>query len=215
MHDKIKVIIADDHKIVLDGLKLLLDREENIETVGEAADGLEVLRILEVNQVDVAVLDIEMPKMDGIETAKALHETYPDVKVLILTMYNEEEFIKNLIQAGVSGYILKNRGKEELVEAVNHVALGGEYFGEAVKQKLVDSLKKPKKELSEVVHLTRRETEVIKLIAEGLSTPQIGEKLFIAPSTVDTHRRNLIDKTGVPNSKFLIRYAIERGYLDE
>lgn len=210
----IRVVIADDHQIVLDGLKTLLDQEDNIKTIGEATDGYEVLRILDQNEVDIAVLDIEMPRLDGIETAKKIKEEYPDVKVLILSMYNNEEFIKNLIQTGVSGYILKNRGKEELIKAVNHVAMGGEYFGEAVTQTIMSSLKKPKKDLTEQMQLTRREVEVLKLIAEGLSSPQIGEKLFIEPSTVDTHRRNLIDKTGVPNSKALIRYAIQNGYLE-
>ncbi|MEM8565575.1 MAG: response regulator transcription factor [Bacteroidota bacterium] len=211
----IRVVVADDHQMVLDGLKLLLDQEENIETVGEASNGFEVIKILAREQVDVVVLDIEMPKLDGIDTAKRINDEFPEVKILILSMYNNEEFIKSLIQVGVSGYILKNRGREELVEAVNHVAQGGEYFGAAVTKTLISSLKKPKKSEKEKVQLTRREIDVLKLIAEGLSTPQIGEKLFIAPSTVDTHRRNLIDKTGVPNSKALIRYAIQNGFLEE
>ncbi|MEO1052675.1 MAG: response regulator transcription factor [Bacteroidota bacterium] len=211
----IKVLLADDHQIVLDGLSLLLDQEDDIEKVDEVQDGELALKVLQVKKVDVAVLDIEMPFMDGIETTKAIRETHPDVKILILTMYNDESFISQLIQAGASGYILKNRGKEELVEAIRKVAGGGEYFGEAVTNTLIASIKKPKKKLSDdIVQLTKREKEVLKLIAEGLSTPQISERLFIAHSTVETHRRNLIDKTGVPNSKALIRYAYQNGLAE-
>lgn len=211
----IKVLLADDHQIVLDGLSLLLEMENDIQKVDGVLDGRMVLKVLEYAEVDVAVIDVEMPEMDGIETTIAIKERHPQVKVLILTMYNKEDFIAKLIQAGASGYILKNRGKEELVDAIRKVAKGGEYFGEAVTRALVNSLKTSKKKINnDLVQLTKREEEVLKLIADGLSTPQIAEKLFIAHSTVETHRRNLIDKTGVANSKALIKYAYKNGFMD-
>ncbi|MFY0602165.1 MAG: response regulator transcription factor [Cyclobacteriaceae bacterium] len=209
----IKVLVADDHHIVMDGICSLLDRAEGIEVVAKAENGKRVLNILISTTVDIAILDIEMPEMNGIETARKIRELYPNVKTLILSMYNTEEFIRALIEVEVSGYILKNRGVEELVEAINYIASGGEYFGKAVTKTLISSMKKPQKEIKDKVEITKRESEVLKLIAEGFSSPQIGDKLFIASSTVDTHRRNLIDKTGVRNSKELIRYAIQNGYI--
>ncbi len=211
----INVVIADDHQIVLDGLKSLLDREKDIRSVGEALNGIELLALLEKKQVDIAVIDIEMPRMNGIETTKEIKKRYPEVKVLILSMYNDNEYIRQLIEVGASGYILKNKGKEELVSAIRKIAAGGEYLGDAVIKTLMDEIKKPKKNISDKkIPLTKREIDVLKLIAEGNTTPQIAEALFIAPSTVETHKRNLIDKLGVANARALIKYAIENGYLE-
>lgn len=211
----IKVILADDHQIVLDGLKLLLQEEPNIQLLGEANNGKEVLELLERQQVDIAILDVEMPIMDGIDAAIAIQQNYPETKVLILTMYNDQGFIRKLIEVGVNGYILKNKGKEELVEAINDIAQGKTYFGREVTDKLISGIQEVvKKKPEQTIPLTNREVDVIKLIADGKSTPQIAEQLFIAHSTVETHRRNLIDKTGVPNSKTLIKWAIQHGYSD-
>jgi two-component system, NarL family, nitrate/nitrite response regulator NarL len=210
----INVILADDHQIVLDGLKSLIEQEKDICSVGEALNGIELLAQLKEKQADVAVLDIDMPLMNGIETTKEIRMLYPKMKVLILSMYNENEYIKRLIEVGASGYILKNKGKEELVKAIRKVAEGGKYLGEAVIKTLMDDIQKPKKNVEEIkIPLTKRENEVLKLIVECNSTPQIADKLFIAHSTVETHRRNLIDKLGVANTKELIRYAIEKEYI--
>jgi two-component system, NarL family, nitrate/nitrite response regulator NarL len=210
----INVIIADDHQIVLDGLKSLLEREKDICSVGEALNGIELLTLLEKKQADVAVIDIDMPRMNGIEATKEIKKLYPEVKVLILSMYNDNEYIRQLIETGASGYILKNKGKEELVNAIRKIATGGEYYGDAVVKTLIADIKKPRKSPSDVsITLTKRETEVLELIAEGNSTPLIADKLFIAHCTVETHRRNLIDKLSVANTKELIRYAIENGYI--
>jgi len=212
----IRVLLADDHQIVLDGLNSLLSQEPDIQIVDQVTDGVLVLKVLEVKEVDIVVLDIEMPRLDGIQTTIEIREKYPSVKVLILSMYNDENFIKQIIHTGASGYILKNRGKEELVDAVRKIASGGDYFGESVTSVLIEGLRKGKKEHSkEEVILTKREKEVLKLIVKGLSTPQIAEQLFIAHSTVETHRRNLIDKTGVANSKALISYAINNHLLQD
>lgn len=210
---KITVLLADDHQIVLDGLRTMLEKEQNIEVVGLASNGHQALRIISGQKVDIAVLDIEMPDMDGIEVTKKIRLEQPETKVLILSMYSNDTFIKKLIELGVSGYILKNQGQEELVTAINRVAIGDEYFGESVTKAIIKGMKKSG--IEEVsVKLTQREIEVLKLIGFGMSTPEIAEKLFIAHSTVETHRRNLIDKTGVANSKGLIRYALKNGYTN-
>ncbi len=211
----IRIILADDHQIVLDGLKMLIHEEENIQLVGEAINGKEVISILEREPVDIAVLDVEMPVMNGIEASEIIQERFPDTKILILTMYNDQTFIRKLIEIGASGYILKNKGKEELVEAIKDIDNGKTYFGREVTNTLISGIQtvvknKPKKEIP----LTKREVDVVKLIADGMSTPQIADTLFIAHSTVETHRRNLIDKTGVPNSKALIKWAIRNGYSE-
>jgi len=211
----INVILADDHQIVLDGLRSLIECEKDMCCVDEALNGIDLLAQLKEKQADVAIVDIDMPLMNGIETTKEIKKLYPEMKVLILSMYNDNEYIKRLIEVGASGYILKNKGKEELVNAIRKVAAGGKYLGEAVIKTLMDDIQKPKKNIEEInIPLTKREKEVLKLIVECNSTPQIADKLFIAHSTVETHRRNLIDKLGVANTKELIRYAVEKGYIN-
>ena len=206
----IKTVLADDHKIVLEGLAFMIENQNNIEVVGKALNGKEVLDVLSKNVVDVVVLDIEMPEMDGVETTRFIRQQYPDVKIVILTMYNTIGFIRKIAEAGAHGYILKNKGGEELVSAILAVYHGEEYFGEEVSKTLFSSMKQ--KNMAGEVRLTRREKDVLKLIADGLTSAQISEELSIAKTTVETHRRNLIDKTGVPNTKGLVRFAIEQGY---
>ena len=210
----IKVLLADDHEIILDGLKSLLEEEDDIEVVGTAKDGEEAIQLMENNTIDVAVLDINMPGMNGIETTKIVRST-TDTKVLILSMYNTYEFIDELIEAGCQGYILKNKGQEELVRAIRRVYNGKPYFGENVLEKIVEQRLNPQKEKEEVaVTLTKREVEVLKLIAQEFTSPEIAEKLFIAEATVNTHRRNLISKLKVRSSLGLVRYAYKHGFIE-
>jgi len=212
----INIILADDHKIVLDGLVSILDDKDDIKVLGTASDGAQTIQLLKDYQemIDIAVLDIEMPLMSGIELTKLIMKQYPNVKVLILTMYKTEEFVKQIISAGASGYILKNKGSEELVKAIRYIQTGKSYLGQEITDVLVTALKK--KQLSPIsihTHLTKREKEVLRHIVRGRTSRQIGKILSIAPTTVDTHRRNLIDKTGVANSKELISFAIENKIL--
>lgn len=210
----IKVLLADDHEIILDGLKSLLEEEDDIEVVGTAKDGEEAIQLMENNTIDVAVLDINMPGMNGIETTKIVRST-TDTKVLILSMYNTYEFIDELIEAGCQGYILKNKGQEELVRAIRRVYNGKSYFGENVLEKIVEQRLNPQKEKEEVaVTLTKREVEVLKLIAQEFTSPEIAEKLFIAEATVNTHRRNLISKLKVRSSLGLVHYAYKHGFIE-
>ncbi len=208
----INIILADDHQIVREGLISLLDDDPQIVCHGQAKNGQEALDLLATTKgVDIAVLDVEMPVMDGVEATRHIKAKYPQVKVLILTMYTKHEFITSLIREGVSGYILKERGREELIKAIHEIHMGKQYFGERVTSKLIEAMKAPPRptEAEKIVKLTKREKEVLKLIAEGMTTPQISAKLFIANSTVETHRRNLIDKLDVPNSKGLVAYAVK------
>ena len=212
MEDKIKLIIADDHQIFLEGLGALVKNIPSLELVGLAFNGQHALQLIEENQVDVAVLDIEMPVLDGVDATREIKKKYPDVKVLILSMYNTESFILQIMDAGASGYILKNNGGKELLTALQTVKSGGEYFSQNVKDTLFKSLKQ-KRQLPKKTKLTKREMEILRLIGEGNTSPQIAQQLYIAKSTVDTHRKNLIDKLGVEGTPGLVRYAVKRGLV--
>lgn len=197
----IKIIMADDHQIVLDGLKLLLTSEEDIEVIATAENGKEVMKLLENTTADIAVLDVEMPELNGVETAERIRQQHPDTKVLILTMHNDQAFIRSLIEIGVSGYILKNKGKEELVEAIHDIAAGKTFFGREVTNALISGIQRSTRQKpNEQVPLTKREVEVLAHIADGHTTPQIADKLFIAPSLKRIGETSLI-KPGWPIPK--------------
>jgi len=214
----VKIIIADDHQLVLDGLKALIKDVPEFELIAEANNGQEVLDMLKNITVDVVLIDIDMPVLNGIETTRKLTETYPKVKMLALTMHNEKAMINTMLEAGASGYILKNADREELVGAIKKVAAGQQYFSSDVTLALLSKQSnKPSSAaiaIEPLIPLTQRETEILKLIAEGLSNTQIGEKLYISPRTVDTHRTNLMRKLNVSNIAGLIRYAINNGLVD-
>lgn len=205
----IKVLIADDHQIVLDGIRAFLEKENNIEVVAEALNGREVLKTLENTPVDIAVLDIGMPEMDGIETTKAIRKNFPGVKVLILTMYDDGAFINGVQKAGAYGYLLKDRSKEALVGALHAIQNGRTYYPPAIIDRMAESNGDGEKE---DVQLTAREGEVLSLVGEALSAKEIADKLDIAEVTAVTHIRNLRGKLDITNVQGLVRYAIKHGY---
>lgn len=209
----IKILLADDHGIIIDGLKSILQKEEDIEVVATAENGQDAVTLIEKGGIDVAVLDINMPIMTGIEATRLIRAN-SQVKVLILSMYDTYEFIDELIDAGCQGYILKNRGQEELVTAIRRVYNGKPYYGKKVQERILEQRLNPNKKENEAVNLTKREKEVLKLIALEYTSPEIAEKLFISSTTVDTHRRNLISKLGVRSSMGLVRYAYQNGMLE-
>lgn len=213
--EKIKVLIADDHKIVLDGLRLLLDQEQDIETVGEALDGDEVIdKTNSLEEVDIVILDINMPKKDGIEVTRIIKDSYPEIKILVASMYNKKEFIKNLMEAGIDGYILKNSGRAELLTAIRSLAKGEPYYSGAVTKTITKSYQKSKIfDTPGEIDLTQREKEIIKLIAEEHSTSEIAEKLFISVHTVSTHRKNILSKLSVKNTAGIVKFAIQTGIV--
>jgi DNA-binding NarL/FixJ family response regulator len=214
--EKIKVLIADDHKIVRVGLRGILEREEDITVIGEAEDGGQVLEILKENITDVILMDIDMGRTSGVVTTQKVKETYPDVHVLVLTMHEEKDHIISMLEAGASGYLLKNAGREELLAAVHTVVKGDSYFSNQVSATLlqaITNIKRKSPRSNNNTPLTDREIEVLQLIAQEYSNGEIAEKLFISIRTVDTHRRNILEKLQLKNTAGLVKYAIEKALL--
>lgn len=202
----IKILLADDHKIVIDGLKLILESRAHYEVVGEVENGQQALEFLAKNKVNIVVLDINMPIMDGITCAKKIKEQYTDVKVIVLTMYAQTSFIEEIIKIGIDGCLLKNNSGKELAEAIDRVHSGRSYYDQ------IHSFNSATKEVKKH-KLTEREIEIIKLLADGLSSNQIGERLFISEHTVRTHRKNILKKLNLHNSSELIQYALNNGII--
>lgn len=211
----IKILLADDHKIVRDGIKLMLEPHIGIDIEAEASDGKEVLEILEKKLIDLIIMDINMPEMDGIEATRRVKEKYPDVRVLALTMSNDDLHIRQMIQAGASGYIMKSAGRSELKDAVNAIMNGKHYFSDEATHSIMMDLVKGKgnPSSSEPVHITDRELEILELIVKEHTNQEIGEKLFISSRTVDAHRRNLLQKTGARNTAGLVKYAFQHNII--
>lgn len=209
--DKIKILIADDHQIVIDGLVLMLSTEPDLEFVVQANNGLEVLEKLQTETVDLAILDINMPELNGVETCKKLKEQHPEVRVLALSMLKEASLIKLMLKNGADGYLLKNAGKEEVLEAIRNIHQGKQYYSAEVSEIIMASLSgnTVKKENSPFPQLSRREKQVLKLIVEEHTTSEIAAQLFISFGTVETHRRNLLIKLGARNTAGLVRTALE------
>lgn len=206
---KIKILIADDHRILLDGLVTMLQDAPNIEVVSTAVNGEEVLLKLPSYYVDVLLMDIQMPVLDGYETAKIVTEKFPDTKILILSMHSERIFIERLYSTGISGYLLKSAGKDEIIQAIEKVAAGEKYFSTEVTTAIL-SQNRDKMATITTSQLTKREREIIQLIASGLSNPAIAEQLFLSTDTVKTHRKNIMRKLDVNNTAQLVKYALDQ-----
>ncbi len=215
--DKIKILIADDHQIVLDGLRAIIKDHNEFELIADVLDGKQAFDIVKNLEIDVVLLDVDMPVMNGIEATKLIKNEKPEIKILILSMHHEKNLIKNLIHCGADGYILKNSDKDELIKAINTIHAGKQYFDDDVIASLKndDKIKKSKFSINDgFCNLTIREIEILKLIAEGLSNKQIGEKIYISHRTVDTHRTNIMKKIGVGNIAGVIRFAMQRGIVN-
>ena len=207
---RINVLLTDDHQIIIDGLKSLLKNQDEINVAAEANNGRDALRILDLISIDVLLMDIDMPVMNGIDALKEIRRQNSKVKVVILSMHNEAGMIKSLIDLGANGYLLKSCTQDELVDAIKKVASGQSYFSSDVTLAL---LKPATNQGQQNEILTERETEILKLIAAGFSNKEIGEQLFISHRTVDTHRTNLMKKLDVNNIAGLISYAIRNGIV--
>ena len=212
----IKIIITDDHQMVIDGLKSILDNSEGVKVIATANNGRELLRLLEILDTDVVLMDIDMPVMNGIETMQTIKNSNKSCNVIILTMHEERALVKKMTDLGAKGYLFKNSDKEELLLAIKRVHEGGVYFASALTLNLLGAEKMEKGSTSEgnvAYMLTDREIEILKLIASGLSNKEIGDQLFISHRTVDTHRTNLMKKLEINNIAGLIRFAIKNGYI--
>ncbi|HRY97454.1 MAG TPA: response regulator transcription factor [Bacteroidales bacterium] len=216
MNEIIRIIIADDHQLVIDGIKSLLLHDEGLSIVGEANDGIELMNRLQVVSADILLLDINMPRMNGLEVMAAIRKKHPSTRVIILSMHNERAIVQRLIDLGASGYVLKNADRKELVEAIRQVAAGLRYFSGEVTLGLIQAREAAGASPGgpdTLPELTSRETEILRLVAEGLSNKEISDRLFISHRTVDTHRTNIMRKIGVSNVAGLIRFAIRHGFL--
>lgn len=206
--DKIKLALVDDHQIVIDGLIALLDKEKNIEIVATANSGIVMLQLLHQNNVDILLSDVVMDDMSGQQLAKEVGRLFPHIKIIALSMSGVGEVVEEMINdADISGYLLKQTGKNELVAAIEKVYSGGIYF----QQKILDELEKQsylRKSLNEV-HITLREKEIIVLMEKDFSNKQIADKLDISVRTVETHRKNILKKTGTNNLLSLLKWAYE------
>lgn len=215
--DKIKILLADDHQMFLDGLCALLSQIAYIEIVATVNNGAQLLKKLKTTKGDLVIADLHMPVIDGLESTKMIRELYPSVKVLGLTMDNELETIQAMLEAGASGYILKNTGKTELELAILQVMKGENYLSQSISAQLAQSLflkKKAVAETSELDMLTERETEILKMVALENSNVEIAEKLYISPKTVETHRKNLMKKIGVRNSLGIYKFALKHKLIN-
>lgn len=210
----IKLLIADDHRVLIEGLVELLSGLEHIQVVATANDGKQVLEILKDQKIDVILLDINMPIMNGLETCKNLKQKYPEIKVLALTTLDKGSFIQKMLKYGASGYLLKNTSQDELITAIETVHRGETFMNEQTNKILMDSLMNRNTHHAFMPTMTRREKEVLSLIAKELTTTEISEALHISLNTVQTHRRNLIQKFDVKNSVGLVRKAMLRGLID-
>lgn len=205
----VKIVIADDHQMFIDGVKVLIRNEKRFEIVGEALNGAQALELVQKLSPDILITDINMPGMSGTELTKLVKEKFPDTKVLVLTMYNDREIISEIFSTDAEGYILKNTGKQELITALSRLADDGTFYSTEVMSVMLAQAKKEKKIREQTEVLSPREIEIVRLITQEFSTAQIAEKLFISPRTVDTHRKNILQKTGVRTIVGLIRFAYE------
>lgn len=217
----IKLALVDDHQLLVDGIKLLLKEHPAVEIAITAHNGKQLVEALKQQEVDIVMLDINMPEMDGVETIKVLKKEFPKINTLVLSTLDDTKLIRQMLKLGAMGYVLKNTSREELVKAIETVNDGDYYFTPAIQRKVLalptGKEKKEKKSYNREGHhasLTKRESEVLKLIAEEYSGPEIAKHLFISINTVETHRKNMIQKLGVKNSVGLVKYAIKHGLID-
>jgi two-component system nitrate/nitrite response regulator NarL len=212
----IRVLLVDDHPLVLDGINACLSSEPNIEVVGQANNGLEALELAEALSPDVVLMDVSMPVMNGLEATKELKLRFPDFRVLILSMHENREYILQLIQSGAAGYVLKDVSSKELVKAIEVVHQGGTYFSSRASDTLVrqfDSGRRNSGVDDSRPSLTKREETVLKLLAEGGSNKDIARQLDISVRTVETHRQNIKQKLNIQTAAGLAKYAIENSII--
>ena len=213
MADRIRVIIADDHKLVRQGTRELLDRQPDIEVVGEAADGEEAVALVDAVHPDVAVLDVAMPRVDGLEASQRIKERHPDVAVLALTIHDDDEYVVALLEAGASGYMLKDADTEELANAIRAVSGGNGVLPPGVVRAVLDRVKPERDAAVTDSPLSDRELEVLKLTAEGLSNKEIGERLGVSIWTVQTHLAHVFEKLGTRSRTQAVVRGLRAGWL--
>ena len=205
---KISLGIVDDHQIVIDGLKSLLHGHDQFEVLIECTQPLDMIGLIGKTPIDILMTDVMMPGLNGAELSKAVHQKFPEIKILALSMSGQGDLVNQMIDdADISGYVLKNIGKQELVKALEKISGGGIYFSEEVLQEMTRASEMKKE--NEEAHLTAREIEIIQLIEKELSNKQIAEQLFLSERTIETHRKNIFRKTNTASVIGLVKYAYE------
>jgi DNA-binding NarL/FixJ family response regulator len=215
---KVRVLVADDHTILRAGLKMMLNAQPDIEVVGEASDGHQAISEAQRLRPDVIIMDITMPECNGVEATKQVKRLLPGTRVLVLTMHENEEYLFQMLRAGAAGYILKEAADTELISAIRVVSSGRFYLSSSAQSMMVsDYLQRVNtgEEHDSYYALTEREREILKLVAEGHTNSQIGERLFISPKTVDTHRTHIMDKLNLHSRAELVKFAMRRGLLED
>jgi len=219
----IKILLVEDHMVVRNGIKLLLESQDSFEVVGEASNGKEALDYLQSNPdsvPDIILTDISMEEMDGIALLRVLYKQYGNIKVVILSMLNQINYVIEGFEYGLMGYLVKNIGYNELLFALNHIAAGGRYMSEEISMLLLEHIRSGQRYAQHPIgvradfEISERELEVLGLIAEGYTNIEIADKIFLSKRTVEGHRQNLIDKAGVKNTAHLVKFAFENGILN-
>ncbi len=219
---KTRIIIADDHSVVRSGLRLLLQSSPDFTVVAEAEDGEDAVALVDRHKPDVVVMDISMPKLNGIEATGIMKQNNPDLKIIILTVHEDEEYVYQMLRAGASGYVLKSAGKKEIFAAIESALSGERFFSPGISKLIIEGFIKRDKEQLQAQEqlqshskqqLTKREIEVLQYIAQGFTNRKIAEALFLSIRTINTHRTNLMQKLDIHDTARLVRYAIETGLV--
>jgi two-component system response regulator NreC len=219
---KTRIIIADDHSVVRSGLRLLLQSSPDFTVVAEAEDGEDAVALVDRHKPDVVIMDISMPKLNGIEATGIMKQNNPDLKIIILTVHEDEEYVYQMLRAGASGYVLKSAGKKEIFAAIESALSGERFFSPGISKLIIEGFIKRDKEQLQAQEqlqthskqqLTKREIEVLQYIAQGFTNRKIAEALFLSIRTINTHRTNLMQKLDIHDTARLVRYAIETGLV--
>jgi DNA-binding NarL/FixJ family response regulator len=210
-----KIVLADDHAMLRQGIRKIIEEEDNLEVVGEVGDGLELIEFLNHNRANLVLLDISMPNVRGIEVISEIRRAQPGVKVIMLTMHNSREYLYAAISAGADGYLLKENSDDELLSAIDQVLNGETYVSSTLAAEFSEDLMKfyRKNKKLPFEHLTNREREILKMVAEGKTSREIGDLLYISLRTVEHHRANIMRKMKFRSGADLIKYALDKGYV--
>lgn len=214
---KIRYIIADDHKIFRKGVIFSLSDFEELEFIGEAENGKTLIELLKNKKPDIILMDLKMPEMDGMEATQIIHQQFPDIKIIVLSMYDDEKFIVHLMETGASGYLLKNSEPDEIKDAITGAFANGYYFTDMVNRAMLQKIvthKQFKPTFNNDIQLTGREIEVLQLICQEHTAPEIAKMVFLSPRTVEGIRGRLIEKIGVKNTAGLVMYAFRNGLIN-